>query len=68
MTPTCNRPRADAAHDLLEPAEHHAPEVHCRACGAVFARAGPPPYRTICPYCLADGEIVTLTVVPDREV
>ena len=60
MTPICSRPRAGAVHDLLEPAVHHACDVHCRACGAVFARAGPPPYRTICPYCVADGEIVTL--------
>ena len=48
-------------------AAHHACEVHCRACGAVFARAGPPPYRTICPYCVGDGEIVTLTEPAGRD-
>ena len=67
MSPISSRARAGALHDLLGLAVHHASEVHCRACGAVFARAGPPPYRTICPYCVGDGEIVTLTEAADRD-
>lgn len=39
-------------------------EMHCRACSAVFDRSGPPPYHTICPYCVSRGDIVTLTRTP----
>ena len=54
-------------HDRID-ARHHDPfdasrvrELRCRGCGAAFLRAAPAPYRTICPRCIARGQIVTLT-------
>jgi two-component system, NarL family, response regulator DevR len=39
---------------------------YCRRCHATFERPFPQPYGAICPDCLADGDIITLTALPDR--
>lgn len=39
---------------------------YCRRCHATFERPFPRPYGAICPDCLADGDIITLTARPDR--
>jgi DNA-binding NarL/FixJ family response regulator len=39
---------------------------YCRRCHATFERPFPQPYGAICPDCLADGDIITLTAPPDR--
>jgi DNA-binding NarL/FixJ family response regulator len=41
-------------------------DAHCRRCTATFDRPFPQPYGAICPNCLADGDIITLTAPPDR--
>ena len=44
-------------------------DAYCRRCRRRFERPLPQPYGSICPACLADGDIVTLTAPPqpDRE-
>jgi DNA-binding NarL/FixJ family response regulator len=37
---------------------------YCRRCHATFGRPFPQPYGAICPDCLADGDIITLTAPP----
>jgi two-component system, NarL family, response regulator DevR len=39
---------------------------YCRRCTATFDRPFPRPYGAICPNCLADGDIITLTPPPHR--
>jgi DNA-binding NarL/FixJ family response regulator len=39
---------------------------YCRRCTATFDRPFPRPYGAICPNCLADGDIITLTAPPNR--
>lgn len=39
-------------------------DAHCRACQATFGDPLPTPYGGICPFCLATGDIVTLTARP----
>ena len=39
---------------------------YCRRCTATFDRPFPQPYGAICPSCLADGDIITLTPPPHR--
>jgi DNA-binding NarL/FixJ family response regulator len=41
-------------------------DAYCRRCNATFDRPFPKPYGAICPDCLADGEIITLTAPPKR--
>ena len=56
-------------HDRIDGGRHDAfdeprvRELRCRGCRAAFLRAAPAPYRTICPHCIARGQIVTLTEV-----
>jgi hypothetical protein len=38
--------------------------AYCRRCHATFARPLPKPYGSICPDCMARGDIVTLTDGP----
>jgi DNA-binding NarL/FixJ family response regulator len=42
-----------------------AAETYCRRCRRRFERPLPQPYGSICPACIADGDIVTLTARPD---
>ena len=50
---------AVAGRPLLD-VPRRAPRLRCRVCGAAFDGGSPAPYRTICPYCVAGGDIVTL--------
>ncbi len=49
------------SHDAVD--EARGRELRCRGCDALFLCAAPAPYRTICPHCVARGQIVTLTDV-----
>jgi predicted Zn-ribbon and HTH transcriptional regulator len=40
-------------------------DAYCRRCRRRFERPLPQPYGSICPACVADGDIVTLTAPPD---
>jgi hypothetical protein len=40
-------------------------DVFCRGCRARFERPLPQPYGSICPFCVARGQIITLTAAPD---
>ena len=40
------------------------PDAYCRRCHATFPRPLPAPYGSICPNCVARGDIVTLTDIP----
>jgi DNA-binding NarL/FixJ family response regulator len=40
-------------------------DAYCRRCAATFDRPFPRPYGAICPDCLADGDIITLTAPPE---
>ena len=42
-------------------------DTYCRRCRTTFHRPLPQPYGALCPDCIADGEIVTLTSPPDAE-
>ena len=42
-------------------------DAYCRRCRRRFDRPLPQPYGSICPACVADGDIVTLTAPPDAE-
>ena len=42
-------------------------DAYCRRCRTTFHRPLPPPYGALCPDCIADGDIVTLTAPPDAE-
>jgi hypothetical protein len=44
-----------------------AAAAYCRRCRRRFERPLPQPYGSICPACVADGDIVTLTAPPDAE-
>lgn len=52
----------------LRPLAAPAPtaDAYCRRCDAIFDRPFPRPYGAICPDCLADGDIITLTAPPTR--
>jgi two-component system response regulator DevR len=41
--------------------------AYCRRCRRRFERPLPQPYGSICPACVADGDIVTLTAPPDAQ-
>ena len=41
--------------------------AYCRRCRRRFERPLPQPYGSICPACIADGDIVTLTAPPDAQ-
>ena len=43
-------------------------DAYCRGCHSTFVRPLPAPYGSICPNCMARGDIVTLTDVPRRRV
>lgn len=43
-------------------------DAYCRGCHATFVRPLPAPYGSICPHCMARGDIVTLTDVPRRRL
>ena len=43
-------------------------DAYCRRCHATFVRPLPAPYSSICPNCMARGDIVTLTDVPRRRL
>lgn len=43
-------------------------DAYCRGCRCTFVRPLPAPYGSICPNCMARGDIVTLTDVPRRRV
>lgn len=66
--------RRDVVHRVrrivgrLRPLASPAPtaDAYCRRCGATFDRPFPRPYGAICPDCLADGDIITLTAAPAR--
>ena len=40
---------------------------YCRRCRRRFDRPPPQPYGSICPACVAEGDIVTLTTPPDAQ-
>lgn len=42
-------------------------DAYCRRCRTSFERPLPQPYGSICPACVADGDIVTLTAPPAAE-
>lgn len=42
-------------------------DTYCRRCRTTFHRPLPQPYGALCPDCIADGDIVTLTAPPDAE-
>jgi DNA-binding NarL/FixJ family response regulator len=42
-------------------------DAYCRRCRRRFERPLPQPYGSICPACVADGDIVTLTAPPDAQ-
>ena len=42
-------------------------DTYCRRCRRTFDRPLPQPYGALCPDCIADGDIVTLTAPPDAE-
>ena len=42
-------------------------DTYCRRCRTTFHRPLPQPYGALCPDCIADGDIVTLTAQPDAE-
>lgn len=44
-----------------------AGDTYCRRCRTTFDRPLPQPYGALCPDCIADGDIVTLTTPPDAE-
>jgi DNA-binding NarL/FixJ family response regulator len=44
-----------------------AADAYCRRCRTRFDRPFPQPYGSICPACVADGDIVTLTAPPETE-
>jgi DNA-binding NarL/FixJ family response regulator len=44
-----------------------ADDAYCRRCRRRFERPLPPPYGSICPACVADGDIVTLTAPPHAQ-
>jgi DNA-binding NarL/FixJ family response regulator len=52
----------------LRPSARPTPTAdgYCRRCTATFDRPFPQPYGAICPSCLADGDIITLTPPPHR--
>lgn len=39
-------------------------DAYCRRCRTTFDRPLPQPYGAICPACIADGDIVSLTAAP----
>ena len=43
-------------------------DAYCRSCHSTFARPLPAPYGSICPSCMARGDIVTLTDAPRRRL
>ena len=44
-----------------------AADTYCRRCRRTFHRPLPQPYGALCPDCIADGDIVTLTAPPAAE-
>jgi DNA-binding NarL/FixJ family response regulator len=43
-------------------------DAYCRRCRRRFERPLPRPYGAICPACVADGDIVSLTAAPEQRV
>jgi two-component system, NarL family, response regulator DevR len=42
-------------------------DTYCRRCRTTFHRPLPQPYGALCPDCIADGDVVTLSSPPDTE-